>query len=110
MLYLVSFCLPRFLNRPFQDKLVTVFHELFHVGPKFDGDMRRLPGKNFAHSHSQKNYDAHMARLATAYLRDGADQSRYGFLHLTFAQLCAKHGAIVGLHLPRPLMVPVDAR
>src|SRR5688572_2582968 len=39
ILYLVTFCLPRFLNREFEDKLVTVFHELYHISPAFDGDL-----------------------------------------------------------------------
>src|SRR5262245_59161807 len=35
ILYLMTFCLPRFLNRPFEDKFVTIFHELYHIGPAF---------------------------------------------------------------------------
>ena len=107
ILYLVTFCLPRFLNRDFQDKLVTVFHELFHIGPAFDGDLRRHDGRYSAHTGSQKNYDAYMDRLVTAYLKDGADPARHAFLRLSFAQLCRRHGAVVGLHLPRPKLVPV---
>src|SRR4029077_7666201 len=41
MLYLLSFYLPRFMNLVFREKLVTVFHELWHIGPQFDGDLRR---------------------------------------------------------------------
>lgn len=65
MLYLLSFYLPRFLERPFEAKLSTVVHELWHVGPKFDGDLRRHPGRCYAHSHSQKQYDALMDSLRT---------------------------------------------
>ena len=39
MLYLLTFCLPRFLDQSFDEKLVTVFHELFHMNPAF----RRRP-------------------------------------------------------------------
>ena len=45
LLYLLSFYLPRFCNQPFEDKLATVFHELWHISPEFDGDLRRLPGR-----------------------------------------------------------------
>src|SRR5262249_503761 len=31
MLYVVSFCLPRFLDQDFDDKLITLFHELYHI-------------------------------------------------------------------------------
>lgn len=107
ILYLVTFVLPRFLNRPFADKLVNVVHELYHISPAFDGDLRRHAGRYAAHTGSQKKYDAHMAELAESYWRSGADRGRSAFLRLSFAQLCRRHGAVVGLHLPRPKLVPV---
>src|SRR5262245_58358508 len=107
VLYLVTFCLPRFLNRDFEDKLVTVFYELYHISPDFDGDLRRHAGRYCAHTGSQKKYDAHMGELAKAYLNDGADPACHAFLRLSFGQLCRRHGAVVGLHLPRPKLIPV---
>jgi predicted metallopeptidase len=107
ILYLVTFCLPRFLNREFEDKLVTVFHELYHIGPAFDGDLRRHAGRYCAHTGSQKKYDAHMAALAKKYLNGGADPARYAFLRLSFGQLCRRHGSVIGLHLPRPKLIPI---
>src|SRR6185295_6101961 len=32
-LYILNFYLPRFLNQPLEEKLVTIIHELWHVGP-----------------------------------------------------------------------------
>ncbi|HJZ90113.1 MAG TPA: hypothetical protein VKE40_04525 [Gemmataceae bacterium] len=107
MLYLVTFCLPRFLNRDFEDKLVTVFHELYHIGPAFDGDLRRHEGRYSTHTASQKRLDAHMAKLAGEYLNDGADADRHAFLRLSFAELCRRHGGVVGLHVPRPKLVRI---
>jgi Putative phage metallopeptidase len=107
ILYVVGFTVPRFLNRDYRDKLVTVFHELYHISPAFDGDLRRHAGRCSAHTHSQKKYDAHMDRLVTDYLKRGADPIRSAFLRLSFAQLCRRHGAVVGLHLPRPKLIPV---
>jgi hypothetical protein len=109
ILYLVSFVLPRFLNREFIDKLVTVFHELYHVSPAFDGDLRRHEGRYSAHSASQKKYDAHMAELVRDYLTREPDPAVYSFLKLSFGQLCRRHGAVVGLHLPRPKLLPVTS-
>ena len=108
ILYLVTFCLPRFLNREFEDKLVTVFHELYHISPAFNGDLRRHGGRYCAHTHSQKRYDAHMLRLVRGYLDNGADDARQAFLKLSFAQLCRRHGSVVGLHLPRPMLIPIE--
>ncbi|MFL5338761.1 MAG: hypothetical protein ACJ8F7_01225, partial [Gemmataceae bacterium] len=106
-LYVMTFCLPRFLDQPFEEKLVTLFHELFHIGPAFDGDLRRHAGRYEVHSHSQKAYDGKMGELARAYLSGGADPTLHAFLRLTFAQLEHKHGAVVGVVVPRPKLLPV---
>ena len=44
-LYILTFYLPRFLTLSFTDRIATVCHELFHISPYFDGDIRRFPGR-----------------------------------------------------------------
>ena len=107
MLYLVTFCLPRFLDQSFEEKLVTVFHELYHVGPRFDGDLRRHGGRYDVHSRSKKAYDAHMAQLVKRYLAGHPDPESLGFLRHGADTLWAAHGGITGVTVPRPKMVPV---
>ena len=107
MLYLVTFCLPRFLDQDFDDKLITLFHELYHISPAFEGDLRRHEGRYALHSHSKRHYDAHMADLARAYLSNGADRPLHAFLRLNFAQLQHRHGSVVGVVVPRPRLLPV---
>jgi hypothetical protein len=108
MLYLVTFCLPRFLDQDFDDKFITLFHELYHISPGFEGDLRRHEGRYALHSRSKRAYDAHMADLARAYLSNGAEQSLHAFLRLNFAQLEHRHGSVVGVVVPRPRLLPVD--
>jgi hypothetical protein len=107
ILYLVTFCLPRFLDLDFDEKCITLFHELFHISPAFDGDLRRHDGRYAMHSHSQREYDKHMAGLAREYLASGPDPRLHAFLRLNFAQLVHRHGSVVGTVVPRPKMVPV---
>ncbi len=107
MYYIVAFCLPRFLNRDFPLKLMTIVHELYHVSPEFNGDLRRYPGRNFAHSHSHKEFDAIIMKLVGEYLSAEADQQACAFLRLSFGQLCRRHGGIVGVHLAKPKLIPV---
>ncbi len=109
MLYLMTFCLPRFLDQDFDDKLVTLFHELFHISPAFDGDLRRHPGRCALHSRSKRRYDAHMAQLAREYLASRPDPGLHAFLRLNFAQLEQRHGSVVGVFVPRPKLIPVAA-
>jgi predicted metallopeptidase len=107
ILYLMTFCLPRFLNQSFEDKLVTVFHELYHISPRFDGDLRRHAGRYAVHSHSQRLYDQHMAKLARAYLAMDPDPGLHEFLRLNFSQLRDRYGAVIGVTVPRPKLVPL---
>jgi hypothetical protein len=106
-LYLMTFCLPRFLDQDFDDKFITLFHELYHIGPQFNGDLRRHHGRYQLHTHSQRHYDKHMAGLARDYLATGPDPDLHGFLRLNFAQLEQRHGAVMGIVVPRPKVIPI---
>jgi hypothetical protein len=107
MLYLVTFCLPRFLDQEFDDKFVTLFHELYHISSAFEGDLRRHEGRCTLHTRSKRGYDTQMAHLARAYLGNGADRSLHGWLRLDFAQLQHRHGSVVAAVVPRPRLIPV---
>lgn len=107
MLYVLTFCLPRFLDQPFHEKLVTVFHELYHLGPACDGDLRRHPGRYAVHSHSKDRYDARMAELARDYLAGHPDPGLFEFLKSTWAGLAERYGGVTGVVVPRPKLLPV---
>lgn len=107
ILYLVTFCLPRFLDQSFEEKLVTVFHELYHISPNFDGDLRRHEGRYAVHSRSKRAYDERMAALARGYLAGHPDPDHWDFLRPRAARLLRDHGGVVGVSVPRPKMVPV---
>lgn len=108
VLYILTFYLPRFLNLTYSEKLVTVFHELYHVGPDFDGDIRRFPGSCYMHTGSQAGYDQQMERFAKQYLRMKPAAQLRAFLRHDFGRLRKTHGHIVGLRLPIPRLIPVD--
>ena len=110
MLYILSFYLPRFMDVDFDEKLVTIFHELWHISPYFDGDIRRHPGRCYAHTHSQEEYDAKMARLAKRWLDEAPPEELYTFLHLDFSQLQHQWGRVYGLKITQPKLIPVASR
>ena len=52
MLYILTFYLPRFLDHSFREKLITVFHELYHISP----ELRRrhsADGRPLSRPHAQ---------------------------------------------------------
>lgn len=108
MYYILTFYLPRFLDQPFHEKMVTVLHELFHISPEFNGDIRRFEGRYHVHSHSQKEYDDEMGRLAQRYLSLGAPAELYEWLHDDFRTLHQRNGGVRGLQVPIPKLIPLQ--
>ena len=97
------------MDLSFNDKLTTVFHELWHVSPNFDGDIRRHPGRCYAHTGSQKNYDAHVSRLVDRWLSLAPPLEVYGFLRYTYRELVARHGRVFGTKIRTPKLIPVES-
>jgi len=109
MRYLLTFYLPRFLDQTLAEKITTVLHELWHIGPAFDGDLRRHDGRCFAHGASQRQFDDFAARLGERWLSLDPPEDLYAFLRLSFAELSEKHGGIYGHRIPRPKLIPLAA-
>ena len=108
ILYVITFYLPRFQNQSFEEKIITVFHELFHIDPKFNGDIRRFSGRYHLHSKSQKEFDNEMSRLANRYLSLNPAPETYRFLELSFHALQKRHNHVVGLKIATPKIVPLS--
>jgi len=102
MLYVIYFLAPRFFDLPKREKLITVFHELYHISPLFDGDIRRFPGRNFAHGSSRKRYNALMNSLVEKYLSLPGCSETTDFLGSDLESLRSRYKAIVGRKFPVP--------
>jgi putative metallopeptidase len=102
MLYVIYFLVPRFLELSFREKLITIFHELYHISPACDGDIRRFPGRNYAHGSSTKSYNALMGKLVDAYLERLPERSALSFLEGNLAELRSRHRSIVARRLQAP--------
>jgi predicted metallopeptidase len=101
ILYLIYFFMPRFGDLPYREGLETVVHELYHISPRFDGDIRRFPGRNYAHGASQKRFNAAVAALTERYLAAG-EPTAAAFLQSTTAELRRAHGSLIGRRVPLP--------
>lgn len=108
MLYILTFYLPRFLQHDFREKMITVLHELYHISPEFNGDIRRHSGRYHVHSHSQKEYDRQMGVLVDAYMRTRPDPEVYGFLSHNYKSLSTKYGGVVGMKVAIPKLIPLS--
>jgi hypothetical protein len=108
MLYILNVYLPRFLDLGFREKLVTVFHELWHIDPTFNGDLRRHAGRCYAHTHSQKAYDGAMEKLADRWLALSPPESVYDFLQYSFLDLAKRYGGVYGARVRHPKLIRID--
>lgn len=102
ILYLIYFLVPRFLDLPYREKIITVCHELYHISPAFDGDLRRFPGRNYAHGSSRKKYNQLVAGIVDDYLHLKGKEELPRFLSATTAELRSEHRAIVARRMPAP--------
>ena len=109
MLYILRFYLPRFMDEDFEQKLSTVFHELWHISPDFDGDLRRHRGRCYMHTHSEAAYNAQMEQFAQDWLERRPPHEIYHFLEKNFDQLQVSHGRVVAVRIPQPKLIPLDS-
>lgn len=107
MLYILNFYMPRFLKQDFRRRLITTVHELWHISPKFDGDIRRLGGRCYVHSGSQKNFDAKAESLADEWLSQLPDQDICDFLHFSYEQIVENYGRLYGKRFSVPKLIPL---
>jgi hypothetical protein len=87
------------------EKLTTVIHELWHISPAFNGDIRRFPGRCYAHSGSKKKYDDAMEQYARQWLATNPAPERYEFLRYRFDELHRVHGRVYGARIRHPKLV-----
>lgn len=106
ILYIIYFAVPRFLNLSFEEKLTTIFHELYHISPQFNGDLRRFAGKNYAHGHSRKRYNENLQKFINHYLSLDGTETMTEFLRHDFKSLEKRKGALIGTRIkpPKPML------
>ncbi len=109
MLYIFTVYLPRFMDLVFREKLVTIVHELWHISPQFDGDIRRHPGRCYAHSSSKDKYDAEMGRMADRWLAQSPPPELHSFLQHDFDSIIAAHKSVYGVRVARPKLIPLPS-
>ncbi len=105
LLYILTFYLPRFFDLPFREKLITVFHELYHISPAFNGDIRRFEGRYHVHSARHDDYDREMGIMADAYMAARPPAKHWAFLQHDFETLQSQHGQVIGVKIPIPRMI-----
>jgi hypothetical protein len=64
-----------------------MFHELYHISPEFNGDIRRMGKFKSAHGHSKKSFEANYIKYASNYFNKITGTPFYSFLQMSFEDL-----------------------
>lgn len=100
--YVIALMIPRFLRLPLEQKLLTVLHELYHISPDCDGDIRRFAGRNFAHGRSRATYNTLVEGLLQHYRNNTEHPGPAHALDITETAWEQGRIHLVGLRLPLP--------
>jgi hypothetical protein len=109
LLYLIYYYMPRFIDLPAEEKLNVMFHELYHISPLFNGDIRRMGEKKAAHGHSRDHYDSLYSDELREYLKIVRETPFMKFLNMNSKALF-KHFKITANRMKIPKPVKIETR
>ncbi|HOT46700.1 MAG TPA: putative metallopeptidase [Spirochaetota bacterium] len=106
-LYVIYFYMPRFFDLPWEEKLRVIFHELYHISPRFDGDIRRMGAVKKAHGHSKKHFDSLYAPELRTFSMHLRDTPHMDFLSMNSRDLYSRYRRVTAVKMkhPRPVII-----
>lgn len=105
VLYLIYIYYPRFFAQPFERRLLTLVHELYHIAPAFDGTIRRIGAR--AHGPSRNSFNDNLQPLLTAYLKTEPSPDLLRVLRDDTNTL-SREATLVGRTLPVPKAIRLE--
>lgn len=109
-LYIIYFYMPKFFDLPWKEKLRVIFHELYHISPRFDGDIRRMGVVKTAHGHSKKHFDSLYAGELTAFAEHIRETPARLFLEMNTGALYSRYRKVTGVRMKSPKPVLLEQR
>jgi len=82
ILYIIYLYIPKFFNLSAKDKVNVMFHELYHINPEFNGDIRRMGEFKSAHGHSRKAFEKKYIEYAETFFDKIKEAPYYNFLQM----------------------------
>ena len=105
-LYAVYFYLPRFFDLSVEKKLNVIFHELYHISPEFNGDIRRMGNVKLAHGSSKKRFDSNFENEVKLFFDYISGTSYFDFLKMDSKNLHVNYRVYARrMKIPKPVLV-----
>lgn len=105
--YIIYYYFPKFFDLPAKEKINVMFHELYHISPDFNGDIRRMGKFKKAHGHSKKFFEEQYLYMADSFYKNIKDTSYHSFLEMTSKELlaCYKKVTYTRIKTIKPVLV-----
>lgn len=107
ILYIIYFYIPKFFDLPSKDKLNVIFHELYHISPEFNGDIRRMGKVKAAHGASKKVFDLKFREETERFYEYLSGMELISFLEMNTKTMQETYKKIYArrMKLPRPVII-----
>jgi predicted metallopeptidase len=87
ILYILYLYIPKFFDLTVKDKINVMFHELYHISPEFNGDIRRMSNIKSAHGHSKKSFEEKYIEYASKYFNKIDGMPFSSFLQMSYEDI-----------------------
>jgi hypothetical protein len=96
-----------FFNLSPQEQLAVIFHELFHINPDFNGDIRRLGNAGSIHGYSKITFNSLFERELVSFCEYVRGAPSIDFLGMNAEYLKKSYSRVYGqrMKLPKPVIV-----
>ncbi len=106
ILYAIYFYLPKFFDLPAEEKLNVIFHELHHISPEFNGDIRRMGNVKKAHGYSRKHFDLKFEKYVKSFYEYISNTTYMDFLKMDSKSLRNNYQLYATrMKIPKPVIV-----
>jgi len=102
LLYIVYFYTPKFFDLSLYEKLRVILHELYHINPNFNGDIRRMGKKKIAHGSSRESFNLNFKNELDDFYEYIKKTPYVKFLLLNSLDLNKNFRTIVGTRIKLP--------
>ncbi|HDP80611.1 MAG TPA: hypothetical protein ENN21_07200 [Spirochaetes bacterium] len=110
--YIIYFYYPRFFDLSPLEKLRVLFHELYHISPDFNGDIRRMAPVKASHGGSRKGFDRNFQEELALFHAHISSTPYMKFLAMDAAALHRAFKKVTGTRMktPRPVVTGVPQK
>ena len=109
-LYIIYFYTPKFFDLSPLEKLRVIFHELYHISPEFNGDIRRMGSFKAAHGSSTKRFNSKFEEELKIFYEYVQNTEFFSYLKMDIRSLRANYKEIYSrrMKLPKPVRIKRD--